>query len=106
MKEDPQDKLDKFQLSLYLMPLFGPIWSLVNLNYKSNLEQKEKKTARLSLKWGLIWLIVYGSLWMGGNITSDIWAVRLLYLNGVVTTIYFLMCFILISSVWTQRSKR
>lgn len=53
MKEDPQDKLDKFQLSLYLMPLFGPIWSLVNLNYKSNLEQKEKKNRSFIFKVGI-----------------------------------------------------
>ena len=105
MKENPQDKLDKFALSLYLMPLFGPIWALINLIYKSNLEQKARKTARFSLRWGIIWLIVYLSLWVGGSITSDLWAVRLLYLNGVVTTSYFLFCFIFISLIWTKQQK-
>lgn len=105
MKENPQDKLDKFALSLYLMPLLGPIWALINLTYKPNLEQKARKIARFSLRWGVIWLIVYLSLWVGGSITSDLWAVRLLYLNGVVTTSYFLFCFIFISLIWTKQKK-
>lgn len=103
MKENPEDKLDKLALSLYWMPLLGPIWALINLTYKSNLEPKAKKTARFSLRWGLIWLIIYGSLWIGGSITSDLWAMRLLYLNGVVTTSYFLFCLIFISLIWTQK---
>lgn len=105
MKENPQDKLDKFQLSLYLMPLFGPIWALINLNNKSHLEQKERKTARFSLRWGLIWLIVYLGLWLGGSITSDLWSIRLLYLNGIFTTSYFLFCFVFISLIWTGKQK-
>lgn len=103
MKEDPFQKLDKFQLSLYFMPLFGSIWAFINLSYKSNLDTEEKKTARFSLRWGLGWLIIYSVLWLGGNVTSDIWAFRLLYLNGVVTTTYFLACFFLISRVWNKK---
>lgn len=103
MKEDPQDKLEKFRLSLYLMPLFGPIWALINLTYKPSLAQGERKSARFSLGWGLIWLIVYGSLWVGGSIAPDLWAMRLLYLNGVVTTVYFLFCFVFISLIWSKK---
>jgi hypothetical protein len=107
MGENRQQNLDKFQLSLYLMPLFGPVWALIHLTYfPHNLDSQRKKTSRLSLKLGMAWLIAYSTLWVGGNITSDLLSIRLLYFNGIITTTYFLICLILISRLWSQNSSK
>lgn len=103
MGENREQNLDKFRLSLYLMPLFGPVWALIHLKYFShNLDLQQKKTSRLSLRLGLSWLIAYSTLWVGGNVTSDLLSIRLLYFNGIITTTYFLVCLILVSRLWSQ----
>ena len=102
MRDDRQQNLDKFQLSLYLMPFFGAIWAGIKLSNKSSLDTEERKTSRLSLRMGLVWLIAYSSLWLGGNLASDLWAVRLLYMNTLLTTTYFIACFVLISRLWSK----
>lgn len=107
MGENREQNLDKFQLSLYLMPLFGPVWALIHLKYfPDNLDSQQKKTSRLSLRLGLSWLIAYSSLWIGGNVTPDILSFRLLYFNGIITTSYFLVCLILVSRVWSQNLSK
>jgi len=107
MPQDRQQNLDKFQLSLYLMPLLGPIWSLINLRYFSqNLDQEQKKTSRVSLRLGMAWIIAYSTLSLGGNITSDFLSFRLLYFNGIITTTYFLICLILISRLWSKNLSK
>lgn len=108
MGENREQNLDKFQLSLYLMPIFGPVWALIHLKYfPHNLDQQQKKTSRLSLRLGMAWLITYSSLWVGGMMTSELLSIRLLYFNGIITTTYFFICLILISQLWSQNlSKR
>ena len=104
MTHNREKNLDKFQLSLYLMPLFGPIWALINLKlFSYNLNSEQKKTARLSLNLGFAWLITYSTLWMGENFTSDLLSLRLLYFNGIITTTYFLICLILIIKLWSKK---
>ena len=103
---DRQQNLDKFQLSLYFMPFIGAIWAWVKLASKSHLEPEERKISRLSLKIGLGWLVAYSSLWLGGNLASDLWAVRLLYMNTILTTTYFITCFILVSRLWSKNIDR
>ena len=103
MKDDRSQDIDKFQLSLYLMPFLGAILAGVKLGTKKpSLDSQEKKVSRLSLRLGLIWLIIYSALWVGGNVTSDILAIRFLYLNTIVTTTYFIVCFILLSRLWNK----
>lgn len=103
MRDDRQQNLDKFQLSLYLMPFVGAIWAGIKLSKQSSsLDAQERKTSRLSLRIGLIWLIAYSSLWLGGSITSDLWAVRFLYLNTIVTSLYFIVCFLFLSRLWNK----
>ena len=102
MKDDRSQDSDKFQLSLYLMPFLGAILAGVKLGTKSSLDSQEKKISRLSLRLGLIWLVIYSALWFGGNVTSDILAIRFLYLNTIVTTTYFIACFILLRRLWRK----
>lgn len=104
MAHNREQNLDKFQLSLYLMPVFGPVWALVNLKlFSSHLNSTQKKTGKISLNLGLAWLISYSTLWFGGSFTSDILSVRLLYFNGIITTTYFLICLILITRLWSKK---
>ncbi|MBL1209305.1 hypothetical protein [Geminocystis sp. GBBB08] len=107
MRENREQNLDKLQLSLYLMPLFGPIWALIRLKFfPHNLDSQQKKTSRLSLKLGMFWLITYSTLWVGGCVTSELLSIRLLYFNGIITTTYFLLCLILISRLWSQNLSK
>ena len=75
MRDDRQPDSDKFQLSLYLMPFLGAILAGLKLGSKSPLDSEERKTSRLSLRMGLVWLVIYSTLWFGGHVTSDIWAI-------------------------------
>ena len=102
MRDDRQPDSDKFQLSLYLMPFLGAILAGLKLSSKSSLDSEERKTSRLSLRMGLVWLVIYSTLWFGGHVTSDIWAIRFLYLNTIATTTYFLACFILLTRLWKK----
>jgi hypothetical protein len=104
MAKNREQNLDKFQLSLYLMPIFGPIWALINLKlFSYNLNSQQKKTGKISVNLGLAWLISYSTLWLGGSLTSDILSLRLLYFNGIITTTYFLVCLILITRLWSKK---
>lgn len=104
MRKNRDQSLDKFQQSLYLMPLFGPIWALINLNFFSDyLDSERKKVGILSLRLGIAWLIAYSSLWLGSSVTSDVLSLRLLYFNGIMTTTYFFICLILLIRLWTKK---
>jgi hypothetical protein len=98
-----QDNLDKFQLSLYMLPIVGIVPSLWSLfSGQSNLQQK--KVSRTSINLMLIWLFLYISLWLGSNITTELLSLRLLYLNGLLTTGYFLSCLSLAIAIWQGKT--
>lgn len=103
MKQNREQNLDKFQLSLYLMPVFGPIYVLLSFG---NVDGSHTKTAMLSLRLGIGWIIAYSTLWLGSNLTSDLFSLRLLYLNGLLTTGYFLVCLFFILRVWNRNQKK
>nr|WP_083786869.1 hypothetical protein [Gloeothece verrucosa] len=96
-RSDPfgEEKLNKVQLMWYLFPLIGWIPSLWTL-YRHQGNTEQRSVSRLSVRLTLIWLLVYATLWTGSALGSDIWTVRLLYLNGLVTTGYILACLSLI----------
>ncbi len=100
MKKNTEGNLDKFQLSLYLMPVFGPIYVLISFG---NVDGSHVKKAMLSLRLGIGWIIAYSILSLGSNLSYDLFSMRLLYLNGLLTTGYFLTCLFLIIRVWSRR---
>ena len=102
MKQNREQNLGKLQLSLYLMPVFGPIYVLLSFG---NVDGSHVKTAMLSLRLGIGWIIAYSTLWLGSNLTSDLFSLRLLYLNGLFTTGYFLVCLFFILRVWNRNQK-
>jgi len=86
------------------MPIFGAIWALINLKlFSYNLNPEQKKSCKNSLNLGLAWLISYSTLWLGSNFTSDLFSLRLLYFNGIITTSYFLISLVLIIRLWSKR---
>lgn len=100
MKKNLEGNLDKFRLSLYLMPVFGPIYVLMSFG---NIDGSHVKTAMLSLRLGIGWIIAYSTLSLGSNLSPDVFSIRLLYLNGLLTTGYFLACLFFIIRVWNRR---
>lgn len=63
--------------------------------------------SRLAVTLALGWLLAYSFLWAGGvGATSQISTLRLLYLNGLLTTGYFFACFVLIARLWRGKALR
>lgn len=104
-RSDREENLDKFQLSLYLLPVIGIIPALWSLSsHQSNVRQK--KVSHVSVTLVFLWLSAYSILWLGANTTSQLLALRLLYLNGILTTSYFLTCTILMVRIWQGKIPR
>jgi hypothetical protein len=99
------DPIRKLQLSLYLLPIVGIIPALFTLNSKYSC-QKQKKVSTLSLKLFFFWLLSYICLWLGAIASSEVVFIRLLYLNGILTTGYFLTCLVFALLIWRGKMPR
>ncbi|WP_069791178.1 hypothetical protein A5482_003935 [Cyanobacterium sp. IPPAS B-1200] len=100
-----QENLNKFWLSLYLMPIVGIFFALISVLSKSENQFKTKKISRVSLRLGLGWLTIYSSLWLGSVLTNDLFSIRLMYLNGMFTTGYFLVCLFFLIKLWGSKTE-
>jgi hypothetical protein len=95
-------KLEKLQLIIYLIPVLGCIpsaWTLL----KSQKTSEELSVSRLSIRLTLIWSIAYSLLWFSSFQTSEFLSLRLLYLNGLVTSGYLVACLGLMFRIWQQK---
>lgn len=88
-------KAQRQQLWIYLLPIVGIVPALWTL-YRGQANEQEQKISRLSLILVSFWLIAYISLFFGSNQTSDLLSFRLLYINALITTGYFLACLLLL----------
>lgn len=102
---DPfQEKtLHKLQLLVYLLPIIGWIPSLWTLSRRQG-SAEQLSVSRLSLTLTLLWGISYGLLWLGSLQTSELFTLRLLYLNGLLTSGYILVSLGLILRVLQGKS--
>ena len=89
-----EKRLKQLQLLMYLLPAIGLVPALWKL-YRKQGNRQEKSVYRLSVNLGLIWILSYALLWLGGTQASEVVTFRLLYLNGLLTSGYFLVCIIL-----------
>ena len=89
-----EKRLKQLELLIYLIPIIGLIPALWKL-YRKGGDRQEKSISRLSVNLGLIWIVTYSLLWWGATQTSIVVTFRLLYLNGLLTSGYFLVCIIL-----------
>ncbi|MDR9403618.1 MAG: hypothetical protein RI580_09280 [Halothece sp. Uz-M2-17] len=94
------------RLSLYLLPIVGTIPALWTL-YKKEDNDRERHLSRLAILLALSWLIAYSLLGIGSNFTpSTVWSVRLLYLDGLITSGYFVTCLVLLIRLWRGKPPK
>jgi len=102
MQHDPSPA----RLSLYLLPILGTIPALWLL-YRQKGTPRERRVSRLSLLLALSWLIAYSLLGVGSHVTpSTVWSVRFLYLDGLITSGYFVTCLVLLIRLWRGKPPK
>ncbi len=107
MKElDPLDNpdLQRLQLFVYLVPIIGffpALWTL----YRRQGTREQQAVSRLSVTLAFGWLFSYVSLALGAQ-TSEFWTLRLLFLNGLLTSGYFLVSIGLMVRLWQRKPPR
>jgi hypothetical protein len=100
--QDREGNLEKFQLSLYVLPVVGIIPAIKNLSSNPS-DITHKKLSRLSLNLFFFWIVSYSILSLGANTTSELISLKLMYLNGMLTTGYFLTCLLLMFKIWLTK---
>lgn len=107
MKElDPLDnpKLQHLQLYIYLIPVLGffpALWTL----YCRQGSREQQAVSRLSVTLAFGWLVSY-ILLSAGVPFSEFWTLRLLFMNTLLTSGYFLVSVWLMVRLWQRRSPR
>lgn len=107
MKElDPLDNpdLQRLQLFVYLVPIIGffpALWTL----YRRQGTREQQAVSRLSVTLAFGWLLGYVSLALGTQ-TSEFWTLRLLFLNSLLTSGYFLVSIGLMVRLWQRKPPR
>ena len=109
MKEpDPIEnrELQRLQLFVYLVPVFGffpALWTL----YRRQGTREQQSVSRLSITLAFSWLLGYLLLAAGaGAQTSEFWTLRLLFMNSLLTSGYFLVSIGLMVRVWQRKQPR
>ncbi|HEY9634381.1 MAG TPA: hypothetical protein V6D14_13285 [Coleofasciculaceae cyanobacterium] len=108
MKElDPLENpnLQRLQLFVYLVPVLGFLPALWTL-YRRQGTREQQAVSRLSVTLALGWLLGYILLLSSGAQTSDFWAVRLLFMNSLLTSGYFLVSIGLMVRLWQRKQPR
>jgi hypothetical protein len=84
---DSGQTLERLQLLLYLVPVFGVFPAFWSLYFKQSGRQ-EKAISRLVVTLALGWLVTFGLLSAGGQLAPGL-SLRLLVSSTLVTTGYF-----------------
>jgi hypothetical protein len=107
MKElDPLENsdLNRLQLFVYLVPVFGlfpALWTL----YRRQGSREQQAVSRLSVTLAFGWLLGYILLSAGGQ-ASEFWTLRLLFMNTMLTSGYFIVSVGLMVRLWQRKSPR
>ena len=100
---DARAKLETF---LYLTPVIGllpSIWAV----YRRQKDKRELAVCRLSILLAFVWLTTYLSLNVGADLSgSSTLGLRLLFLNSLATSSYFLTSLWLMMLLWQKKSLR
>lgn len=109
MKEsDPLENQDlqRLQLFLYLVPVIGVFPALWTL-YRRQGTREQQAVSRLSITLAFSWLLSYVLLSAGaGAQHSEFWTLRLLFMNTLLTSGYFLVSMGLMVRVWQRKQPR
>lgn len=107
MKElDPLENSDlkRLQLFVYLLPVIGffpALWTL----YRRQGSREQQAVSRLSVTLAFSWLLGYILLSAGAE-TSEFWTLRLLFMNSLLTSGYFLVSIGLMLRLWQGKQPR
>lgn len=107
MKElDPLENsdLNRLQLFVYLVPVLGffpALWTL----YRRQGSREQQAVSRLSVTLAFGWLLGYILLSAGGQ-ASEFWTLRLLFMNTLLTSGYFIVSVGLMVRLWQRKSPR
>ncbi|GAC1462464.1 MAG: hypothetical protein NVS2B14_13930 [Chamaesiphon sp.] len=96
--------IQHLQLFFYLVPVVGffpAMWTL----YQRQGNREQKTVSRLSVTLALTWLSGQVLLSFGAQGT-DFLTMRLLFINSLLTSGYFLISFWLMVLVWQRKSLR
>jgi hypothetical protein len=101
---DASQRLETF---FYLIPVVGLIPSLWAI-YRRQRDKKQLAVCRLSVLLAFIWLTIYLSCNVGADlsVTSTSIALRLLFINGLATSGYFVSSLWLMVLMWQNKSVR
>jgi hypothetical protein len=101
---DASYRLETF---FYLIPVIGLIPSLWAI-YRRQRDKKQLAVCRLSVLLAFGWLTIYLSCNVGADLsgTSTSIALRLLFINGLATSGYFLSSLWLMMLMWQNKSVR
>lgn len=102
---DPLENQDlkRLQLFIYLVPILGffpALWTL----YRRQGTREQQAVSRLSVTLAFSWLLGYFLLSAG--VQSEFWTLRLLIMNSLLTSGYFLVSLGLMVRLWQRKSPR
>lgn len=99
------EDLNRLQQILYLVPIVGffpALWTL----YRRQGTRQQQSVSRLSVTLALSWLLGYLLLSGGAHQTSEFLMLRLLFINSLLTSGYFLVCIGLMLRLWQRQPPR
>jgi hypothetical protein len=112
LERDPalQPEMDasrRLETFFYLIPVIGLIPSLWAI-YRRQRDKKQLAVCRLSVLLAFIWLTIYLSCNVGADLsgTSTSIALRLLFINGLATSGYFISGLWLMMLMWQNKAVR
>ncbi len=105
LDHDPfqQQKLEKLQKIRNLIPVVGFVPALWTV-YRCQGSRQVLSVSRFSIRLTLVWAIAYSLLWLSSLQTSETLTLRLLYLNGLLTSGYILLCLGFMFRVWQRKN--
>jgi hypothetical protein len=100
------DAFTKLATFLYLTPVIGLIPSIWAI-YRRQGDKRQLAACRLSILLAFVWLSTYLSLNVGADLsgTSSL-GLRLLFLNSLATSSYFITSLWLMMLLWQKKSLR
>lgn len=106
-EHDPFDnqQLQRLQLFIYLIPVLGffpALWTL----YRRQGNREQQSVSRLSVTLAAGWMLGYVLFLSAGTQSSEFWAIRLMFLNSLFTSGYFLVSLGLMVRLWQRKLPR
>ena len=100
-----RDALDRLETFLYLTPVIGllpSIWAI----YRRQRSGRQLAVCRLSILLAFVWLSTYLSLNVGADLVGASTSIgfRLLFINSLATSSYFIASLWLMMLLWQNKS--